>query len=109
MRLNEIHTDFIWHTLSNHRKEGQSAVVITHHLPSQRSVDECYKGNILNGAYANDLDYRIEHYMPDVWIHGHTHTSLDYKLGETRVLCNPRGYYPGALNPDFDPELVIEV
>jgi hypothetical protein len=37
------------------------------------------------------------------------HQSCDYKIGETHVLCNPRGYYPDGLNPDFNPELIIEV
>ena len=27
----------------------------------------------------------------------------------TRVLCNPRGYAPRALNPDFKADLVVEV
>jgi predicted NBD/HSP70 family sugar kinase len=26
------------------------------------------------------------------WVHGHTHSTHDYMIGNTRVLCNPRGY-----------------
>jgi hypothetical protein len=40
-------------------------------------------------------------------MHGHTHDSADYRVGETRVVCNPRGY--GLENPSYDPALVIEV
>jgi len=49
----------------------------------------------------------------DAWIHGHTHNSFDYTVcGETRVICNPRGY---ALSDDcwenesFDSLMVVEV
>ena len=28
----------------------------------------------------------------DVWMHGHTHSSVDMEIGQTRVVCNPRGY-----------------
>jgi Calcineurin-like phosphoesterase len=49
---------------------------------------------------------------PRYWLHGHVHRSLDYTIGDTRVVCNPRGY-PGPNgtreNPDFNPHLVIEV
>jgi hypothetical protein len=49
---------------------------------------------------------------PRCWLHGHVHKSLDYTIGDTRVICNPRGYpAPGGTreNPDFDPYLTIEV
>ncbi len=49
----------------------------------------------------------------DLWVHGHTHASRDYRLGAARVVCNPRGYPRrrdgGFENPDFDPALVVEV
>jgi len=33
-------------------------------------------------------------YRPQIklWVHGHTHDPYDYVIGETRVVCNPRGY-----------------
>jgi Calcineurin-like phosphoesterase len=49
---------------------------------------------------------------PKFWLHGHVHRSLDYTIGETRVICNPRGYPgPGGTreNPNFNPTLTIEV
>ena len=27
-----------------------------------------------------------------LWTHGHMHDPLDYMIGDTRVVCNPRGY-----------------
>jgi hypothetical protein len=40
-------------------------------------------------------------------VHGHTHDSVDYHVGGTRIVCNSHGY--GNENPAFNPGLVIEV
>ncbi len=40
--------------------------------------------------------------------HGHIHSSSDYKIGNTRVVCNPKGYSV-ELNKNFKPNLVLEV
>ena len=29
---------------------------------------------------------------PKLWIHGHMHNRSDYMIGDTRIVCNPRGY-----------------
>lgn len=41
--------------------------------------------------------------------HGHVHDYFDYALGNTRVLCNPRGYVGIDDGNGFDPGLVVEV
>lgn len=82
-------------------------VVVTHHAPSERSVAEKYRGDTLNYAYFSDMEWLIEKYQPDIWVHGHVHTSFDYKIGKTRVLCNPHGY-PGE-NKEFNPGLVVTI
>lgn len=82
-------------------------VVVTHHAPSAGSVAAQYVGNRLNAAFASRLEHMIEVERPSLWVHGHTHSSFDYRCGETRIVCNPRGY-PGE-NPYFQPGLVIEV
>lgn len=87
-----------------------TTVVVTHHLPSARSINAKYIYNSwLNSAYASNLDDLIESSSADLWVHGHTHDSCDYAIGGTRVVCNPRGYYPDDLNPNFNPNLIIEV
>jgi len=40
-------------------------------------------------------------------LHGHVHRSLDYTIGNTRVVCNPKGY--ANENPHFDPAMIVEV
>lgn len=77
-------------------------VVVTHHAPSWQSVHEKYKHEKNNGAYVSDLSDLIQETKPKYWIHGHTHSTFNYKVHETTVLCNPRGYDRIELNEDFD-------
>lgn len=90
-------------------------IVMTHHLPSWRSIAECHAGSPLNWAYASDLDPFIEtHSQIKTWVHGHTHNNQDYTIGETRILCNPRGYASPntpnkSENSEFDPTFIFEV
>ncbi len=85
-----------------------STVVVTHHLPHPNSVHAKYKGDLLNPCFASDMSMLLR---PPVklWIHGHTHESMDYEVEGTRVVCNPRGYLPQEPNMRFNPKLVVEV
>lgn len=85
----------------------RARVVVTHHAPSTRSIAPAFAGKALNPSFASRLDGLIEMTEPDLWVHGHTHTSFDYRIAGTRVVCNPKGY--GAENPAFDPALVIKI
>lgn len=82
-------------------------VVVTHHCSHPNSVHPDYAGDRLTPAFCSDLSGLIEQYQPTLWLHGHTHSSFDYTVGGTRIVCNPRGY-PGE-NPEFDPRLVVEI
>ena len=88
-------------------------VVVTHHAPSELSIHPMYEGRDLNAAYASRLEYDILDGNPVLWCHGHTHFNFDYMLGDTRIICNPRGYdneVEGLVpNSDFKPGLVIEI
>jgi len=83
-------------------------IVVTHHAPSNRSVPPRFRDDLLSAAYASNLDDLVEELSPDLWVHGHMHESCDYRIGRTRVLCNPRGY-ADCPNADFDPSLVVEI
>ncbi len=89
-RDNIISTEWIDKQLDN--LYNQKNVVITHHAPSLKSVPDRYKKDILSASFASNLDELIEDNDIDLWIHGHTHDSFDYKIGDTRVFCNPKGY-----------------
>lgn len=75
-------------------RDKDKVVVVSHHAPSDQSIAYYYsQDRLMNGAFRSQLDEFIEQ-RPQIklWIHGHTHTNFDYMIGETRVVCNPRGY-----------------
>lgn len=85
-------------------------VVVTHHGPSRGSIAEKFAGDWVTGAFVSDLPPAFFE-RPRLWVHGHTHTSFDYQVGQCRIVCNPRGYRlrDGTWeNPSFTP-LVVEV
>lgn len=89
--------------------EGET-VVITHHAPSFASVVPHYQHDPLSACYASRLDHLMGY--SKLWLHGHTHSSLDYTIEGTRVVCNPRGYARNELsneNRSFKPAMVITV
>jgi Icc-related predicted phosphoesterase len=69
-------------------------VVVGHHAPSKKSVKPRYAEDVeMNGAYSSDLeDFILAHPQIKLWTHGHTHDVFDYNIGNTRIVCNPRGY-----------------
>lgn len=84
-------------------------VVVTHHSPCMRSVPAEYIADRVNGAYHSDLTKEISQRKPKLWIHGHTHTACDYMQGDTRILCNPRGYGNQYKKNGYRPTLVAEI
>jgi Icc-related predicted phosphoesterase len=83
-------------------------VVVTHHAPHPSSIAPEYERDLSTAAFVSDLTDVIERHQPALWLHGHTHTSFDYTVGETRIVCNPRGY--GRENARrFDPAMVLEI
>jgi len=69
-------------------------VVVGHHSPSRKSTHEMYASDtIMNGGYSSNMDeFIMDHPQIRLWTHGHTHHNFDYVIGETRIVCNPRGY-----------------
>jgi predicted phosphohydrolase len=83
-------------------------VVVTHHLPHPRSVAARFLGSPINRYFlAEDAAEIVERSGARLWIHGHTHCACDYVAGDTRVICNPRGY-PGETAGRIDLKLVVE-
>lgn len=74
--------------------ESGADVIVTHHAPSYQSVSERYKGLATNCGFATELFNDIVNMSkpPKLWIHGHMHNKSDYMIGDTRVICWPRGY-----------------
>jgi len=86
-------------------------VVVTHFAPSRNSISHKFEGSPLNACFISALEERIQHWQPELWLHGHTHDSFDYVIGQTRIVCNPRGYARNGVveNPSFNPQLVISL
>ncbi|BAU90597.1 metallophosphoesterase [Methylorubrum populi] len=96
-------------------------IVVTHHAPHPRSLLHGEVREVIDAAYASDLTPMMEGPgAPDIWIHGHVHRTVDYRIGCTRVLANARGHDTSHRrrngewrveleNPSFDPAFVLEL
>lgn len=85
-------------------------VVISHHSPGNSLKRQGHNRDRLAAAYyANIEEFIGNENKACLWVHGHTHRNWDYLINETRVVCNPYGYYGEATNPNFNAKLVLEV
>lgn len=77
-------------------------VVVGHHAPTMQSIHPDYiSDTVVNGAYASNLsEFILDHPQIKLWVHGHIHYVFDYMVGETRVVCRPRGY--AGSSSDFE-------
>ena len=77
-----------------HAKNNDKVIVMTHHAPTHKSLNIEHSGSTLDYAYSSDLsDIILDTSSIKYWLHGHTHMSVDYQVGQCRVLSNQRGYY----------------
>jgi Icc-related predicted phosphoesterase len=91
--------------------ESDADVLIMHHSPSYKSIAPRFIGDDCNMFFATELSNIILDMKkpPKLIIHGHMHNKSDYMIGDTRVICHPRGY------PDENPwfknyePLILEV
>jgi len=111
------------HVLSQHLKSlnyikdvvendpSKTYVVVGHHAPTKLSVKPKYeKDHFMNGAYSSDLsEFIMDHPQIKLWTHGHTHDKFDYLVGNTRVVCNPRGYVGYEVNTEIAELVYIDV
>ena len=86
IECHEMHKNFLF---------GMDAdIIVSHHCPSAMSIHERYRDDPLNVCFTTDLTNQILNMRkpPKLWVHGHTHHDFDYMIGDTRVICHPRGY-----------------
>jgi predicted phosphodiesterase len=81
-------------------------VVVTHFLPSPKSIHPMYSDSPLNPYFCCNCENLMSSRVA-LWIHGHTHISMDYYHEGTHVIANPRGYY--GENKNFKGKLVLEI
>lgn len=93
------------------RPHAGGTVVVTHFAPTPGSIADRFRASTINASFVSDLTDRIGQWQPDLWLHGHTHDSFDYRIGRTRIVCNARGYAKDGRteNGRFDPGLTIDL
>lgn len=89
-------------------RNANADVVVTHHAPSVDSVHAQYLGSPLNAGYYSDLTDFVNEVSPKVWVHGHMHHAVNYMMGNTNVLANPRGYPHEDNNFDNNARFTLE-
>jgi Icc-related predicted phosphoesterase len=81
------------------RDNADVRVVMSHHAPIPNAIRPDRRADDISPAYASDLTREIEAWRPDLWVWGHTHHSMETRVGSTRMVSAQRGYVglePGA-------------
>ena len=65
-------------------------VVITHHSPSFKTIENCKTRSKRPSLYATDLHTHIRHPI-EMWCHGHTHNNTDIVVNGIPIISNQRG------------------
>lgn len=94
------------------QEPGHRPVVVTHHYPHKSSTAKQYLDDLGTAAFGSQLPESLIR-QTSLWIHGHTHSSHCYDVGQCRVVANPRGYprgwkQGGFENPEFEPGLLVD-
>ncbi len=92
--LNMQHTSYIKNI---YEQISGKKVIVTHFMPARDCIHPRWKSGdsnaaLLNDYFANNLGPWIETLEDTTWIYGHTHDAADFMLGNTRMVCNPKGY-----------------
>lgn len=105
-KIKTFYNDFIERLIEVQLETSDNSrlIVVSHFAPSLKSVTSGYENSPLNPYFCNDLDELIEKSDISIWIHGHTHSNHDYMIGNTRILCNPRGYAKEGLHNNYRPK-----
>lgn len=82
---------------------GRKWIVITHHLPQTRLIDEKYLGNKVNCAFASDNPCFDDDNVIAV-VYGHTHTQQI----NGKYMCNPLGYPGENLKRNMNMSFIVE-
>lgn len=103
------HMSRSWLSQAVAASDARHKVVVSHHAPSLQSVSPAFTREPVSAAYASAMEAYVETLGVDLWLHGHTHRCVDYRIGPTRVVTNQRGYQPFDPVADFQPDFSIEI
>ena len=86
--LNKESVSFLEKNLLKYK--NKKTIVISHFAPFTGSINEAYRHEASQAYFVNNFDDKFGG-LADYWIHGHTHSSYNYNVHGTNVICNPRG------------------
>lgn len=88
---------------------SHSCAVVTHYLPHPDSISVDFRNDPLNASYASRLPASL-FAKASLWVHGHAHHNVDYRVKNCRIVSNPRGYptWNGFQNAAFNPQWMVE-
>ena len=85
--------EFIEKELKYSLTDDIKTIVVTHHLPSKKLIDQKYvKYGSMNKAFYTDCDQLFNKYNISAWICGHSHTKNIQTVNKTKLILNPFGY-----------------
>jgi len=91
MRIHHESRDFIQTIAKAH--SDMRIIVATHHAPHYTSNGVEHTASQIIDGYCSDLSELImDNTNITDWLHGHTHTFMDYDIGQCRVRSNQLGY-----------------
>lgn len=104
----EKSVSWVLKSLSSHNHEKKKSVLLTHFGFSSGSIAEKYKHDPITPYFINPI-LDDSSFLPDVYVHGHTHEGCHYMLrNKTEVICNPFGY-GNEHGGRFNPSLIIDL
>lgn len=88
-QLHESARDFLRQEVS---RAEEPVVVVTHFAPHEECCAPVFRNSSLTPYFITDCSDLIQELKPKLWLFGHTHYSVDYQLGDTRIVANQHGY-----------------
>ncbi|AYV78749.1 MAG: metallophosphatase, partial [Edafosvirus sp.] len=86
--------------------KDKKLIIMTHHVPSLKLINEKYIDDPINCCFVTDLEYLMKDNVY-YWLSGHTHTSAKEKINNCTCIINPKGYYDE--NPEYNTSYVIQL
>lgn len=92
--LHDIAMRFIKDTIESKVVKGKKIVVISHHPPTWKCVEQKYKTDPLTHAFVSEqFEFIADHPQIDLWCSAHIHSSYNWFVTPTtRLYINARGY-----------------
>lgn len=103
-RIRQDHREAL-HWLEKQFLSDEPTIVVSHHAPSFLSENPLHAHSPFSGAFCSNLEEQIDRWQPVLWLHGHLHDPVNYRIGGTRVVSNPWGY-PGEKWTSLDFRLI---